>query len=1002
MTLYDDYHYLGECLAHLLHGSQRHELAVCLCIDESRYDLAARETVADLLAHCKLEPEVVYNNRGGPAVARNQGVRRLLEVHPAMDYFFFMDADNYVGAGDIDVLVACLDDAPMDVVYTFQNIIKFGEINQYVRLDVPFDRWRLLNVFYGETGNLVRAKVFHDGQFFHEGELLARNTGEDVEFFRRLGGLYRGVHCPGTQFHYRTKLVHRDSVYWPKHDILSSWMKQANEGLYDRAEREFFASSFFDVAGIAGGSIADLVEVYHGDALRTQRSLLELGRGMVLCLREKSALAELLATPLRGLLLTDLFRDGDKIPRLYRFTLTTSDDDFRYERNVLRLGEIGDDYTYGLMVLPTCGLPAFPECREWNYREQRVEAVSIHCRRPPDLSPIPAPDILNFFANLQAYEKAREEPPPPPAGLQIYKFPNHGDWLADQVRDDWRYMASQRDAIARDHDPAGKRICVVAAMVMVGGSDIATIELLKTLRNSFPDARIDLVIAHFVWSESGSNQGNNLKRLDWVSSCVDGIIFADLVQPHLRPLFLRRLLCSYDLLHIETSLPAYWLLKEIKDEGRRPKIVVHLFCWDYYMGLRVGFPIFAPKYADVVDVFSCQTRLVADFLTTRNVPRRKIFWIPYTSRFRRASTPKPAAETLRILWIGRWVEQKNPELLVQAMELVLEAHANLHFSILVIANYDNKHHFDQRRMQRLEALAKRFPDKVAILHGPLAEPELENLYLNADVLLSTSAWEGIPFIFYEAMAFGCVPLATDVSANRELIVDAVNGILVPPGSPRTMADALLRLCADDHCMQVLRQGVATTCGANDPDEFARQHVAIFRTLLAGETPAGHYRDYTLDQGHAIADEELKELELLAKRLGLRPSQPGPEVWSRESDPLLSLHAKQTEIKQRTAQLLDCLGLLPSIIDPTAQIRREGPGIVDKAAGFIARALERTGLFAPHWLPTLEDAYRSLHQSRNFRELALGAMKFFHSAGRRWLLRRQALRRLQGSQSRNAP
>lgn len=999
VTLYDDYHYLGECLAHLVRGSRLHEILVCLCIDESRYDAAARETVGELIGHYRLAPEIAYNNRGGPAVARNQGIRRLLEQHPGIDYFFFMDADNYVGDGDLDTLVACLEHAPADVVYTYQNIIKFGEINEYVRLDLPFDRWRLLNVFYGETGNLVRARVVHEGQFFHEGELLARNTGEDVEFFRRLGGLYRGIHCPGTRFHYRTKLVHRDSVYWPKHDILSAWMKEANEKVYADAEREFFASRFFDVVGIAGGSIADLTAAYHEDAMRTQRSLLELGRGLLLCFSARSDFAELQATPLHGLVLVDLFRDHGKKPRLYRFHPTQDQDTFRYERREVHLGDLRTESGFGLMALPAAACPVFPDCREWDPLGLSVEIVDIWSLRAPLLPALAGTEIHGFFGNWLGYERSRALVPPPAEFREIYKFPNHGDWLADRLRDDWRYIAAQRDILRPAGAASAPRICVVAAMVMVGGSDVATIELLKSLRKSFPEACIDVVFAHFVWSESGSNQGDNFRRLDWISPCVDGIFFTDLVQPHLRPTFLRRLLSSYDLLHIETSLPAYWLLKEIKEEGRRPKIVSHLFCWDYYMGLRVGFPVFAPKYADVVDVFSCQTQLVADFLSTRNVPRRKIFWLPYTSRFTQMPGVKPTADRLRVLWIGRWVEQKNPELLVRAMGLALEEGSRLHFGILVIDNFDNKHHFDQTRLRRLQALAKRFPERITIIAGPVAEAELQKLYREADVLLSTSAWEGIPFIFYEAMTFGCIPLATDVSANRELIVDGENGILVPANDAAAIANGLGRLCAEPEFVQRLRDGVAATRDHCDADEFARCHLEIFHALLAGETPAGHYGHYTLARGHAVADAELSELSTLAERLQISFAKPADKAWRDAPDSLLQLHAKQAEIKQRTAELLDCLGLLPSLIDPTAQIRREGPGIVDKAAGFIAQVLERTGLFAPHWMPTLEDAYRSLRQSHNIRELALGSIRFLHSAGGRWLTRRQAMRRLRRNPAR---
>lgn len=993
VTLYDDYHYLGECIAHLVRGSREHDLVICLCIDQSRYDSAASETVSDLLNHYGLTPEIVFNYRGGPAVARNQGIRRLLEKVPAIDYFFFMDADNFVSDGDFDTLVACLDGLPDDVVYTYQNIYKFGEIRQFARLDVPFDRWRLLNLFYGETGNLVRARVFREGQFFHEGELLARNTGEDVEFFRRLGALYKGVHCPGTGFHYRTKLVHRDSVYWPKHDILSAWMEQANEGLYERARQEFFQSRFFDIAGIANGAIADLVEMHHEDAARTQRSLLELGRGLLLCFAERSGFDELVASPLKGVLLTELVRDHGKLARLYRFHRTNDEDSFRYQRKLARLRELGAQDSCGLMVLPATACPPFPECRQWNYHDLMIELVDVWGTRVPELPELVTGELVAFFDNWRCYELGREPIPSPSDNIEIYKLPNHGEWLAEQSLKDWRYISSQRDVLEIPPARKAPRICVVAAMVMVGGSDVATLELVKSLRTSFPDACIDVVFAHFVWSESGSNQGDNFKRLDWISSCVDAIIFTDLVQPHLRPAFLRRLLSSYDLIHIETSAPAYWLLKEIKEEGRRPKIVCHLYCWDYYMALRVGFPIFAPKYADVIDVFSCQTQLVADYLSTRNVPRRKIFWIPYTSRFARAPAHKPAADRLRILWIGRWVEQKSPGLLVNAMELLLKLRIEVHFQVLVIDNFDNARHFDESRLRTLQKLAKQFPDKVTITPGPVAESELEKLYLNADVLLSTSAWEGVPFIFYEAMAFGCIPVATDVSANRELIANGTNGILVPAADAHAIAEAVARLCSDAELREILRQGVADSRRENDTGDFVQRHIDLFKALLADELPGDYYRGYTLDRGHALVDAELKELEMLAKRLGVNDATMRPANYSTEPDPLLSLLSKLDEIGKRTALLLDQVGLYPSTIDPTVQIRREGPGITDKAAAFIVQVMERTGLFAPYWMPMLEDAYRTLRHSRNMRELAHGSARFAVTAGRRWAMRRLALRRL---------
>ena len=56
--------------------------------------------------------------------------------------------------------------------------------------------------------------------------------------------------------------------------------------------------------------------------------------------------------------------------------------------------------------------------------------------------------------------------------------------------------------------------------------------------------------------------------------------------------------------------------------------------------------------------------------------------------------------------------------------------------------------------------------------------------------------EGIPVALMEAMATGLPVVASAISGIPELVEDSQTGILVTPGDPKDLADALQRLAAD--------------------------------------------------------------------------------------------------------------------------------------------------------------------------------------------------------------
>ena len=58
-----------------------------------------------------------------------------------------------------------------------------------------------------------------------------------------------------------------------------------------------------------------------------------------------------------------------------------------------------------------------------------------------------------------------------------------------------------------------------------------------------------------------------------------------------------------------------------------------------------------------------------------------------------------------------------------------------------------------------------------------------------------SGWEALPIGVLEALACGVPQVATDVGGTGEA-VSAETGVLVPPGDPSALADALVALLGD--------------------------------------------------------------------------------------------------------------------------------------------------------------------------------------------------------------
>jgi glycosyltransferase involved in cell wall biosynthesis len=135
--------------------------------------------------------------------------------------------------------------------------------------------------------------------------------------------------------------------------------------------------------------------------------------------------------------------------------------------------------------------------------------------------------------------------------------------------------------------------------------------------------------------------------------------------------------------------------------------------------------------------------------------------------------------------VGRLALQKGQRHLILAMPLLLERVPRAH---AVIAGSG-----DLEDYLRDLALEVGVADRVHVL-GP--RRDVPALMHAIDVFAMPSIWEGFGLVLLEAMAAGRPVVASRVATIPEVVADGETGVLVPPGDPVALAEALAELAHD--------------------------------------------------------------------------------------------------------------------------------------------------------------------------------------------------------------
>ena len=150
--------------------------------------------------------------------------------------------------------------------------------------------------------------------------------------------------------------------------------------------------------------------------------------------------------------------------------------------------------------------------------------------------------------------------------------------------------------------------------------------------------------------------------------------------------------------------------------------------------------------------------------------------------------------TLKLLFVGRASPEKRPLLFVDVCHYLLK---DFSISAVCVSSGPLQHQL------RAAIRRRRLADRVLLVPS-VERSELARYYRSADILINTSAVEGMPLTTLEAMACGCPTACFAVGGLPELIKKNLNGVVLRGSSAKKMAQAISSLARNQKQLKQLR------------------------------------------------------------------------------------------------------------------------------------------------------------------------------------------------------
>ncbi len=253
--------------------------------------------------------------------------------------------------------------------------------------------------------------------------------------------------------------------------------------------------------------------------------------------------------------------------------------------------------------------------------------------------------------------------------------------------------------------------------------------------------------------------------------------------------------------------------------------------------------VLCTRHADRLSCLVVVNRLQEETLRKRwEIPPEMIRLIPSgidCRRFQATSRRTGSNGPLRLAFLGRLDDLSKGVLWLPEILGKLKAW-NIPFSFHLAGSGP-----DRERL--LAVMASRGLGAALIDRGQLLPGDIPDFLAGADVFLMPSRYEGLPFSLLEAMAAGCVPVATHLRGVTDMVIqEGRQGFLCPMGKVEAFAERIAFLSRNPEVRRRLsasaRKRVAE---AFSLERMAAEYDSLFMEILAA--PPVPYQPRPLEQ-----------------------------------------------------------------------------------------------------------------------------------------------------------
>ncbi len=273
----------------------------------------------------------------------------------------------------------------------------------------------------------------------------------------------------------------------------------------------------------------------------------------------------------------------------------------------------------------------------------------------------------------------------------------------------------------------------------------------------------NITIVRLKSRRNNTYQSNPLEMLSWIRYALN--YFKNQPKSDL----------AFDICLANFTMPGGVVARYLKRKYKIPYVILshgHDIPWTYPKTMFFWHLLFYKHIKNICMesslniLLSEEIKSIADkFLGNKNKDKNIVFYNGlYMDHFNKTLS----GAVLKIIFVGRLVQQKNPLLFLEVIKKV--QNVKIPFEVVILGDGELKSEMEDYVIRN-----NLYPIS---FRGKVSHAEVLNALSNAHLLVSTSESEGMSLAILEAISSGVYVIATKVSGNDNMIIEGVNGCLV--------------------------------------------------------------------------------------------------------------------------------------------------------------------------------------------------------------------------------